>query len=388
MIARSAIAKEAWDVLEKHYAGAAQLKKIRLQTMRRKYELMQMEEGEKVADFFTRLITHINSMKACGEKMTDATIVEKILRTVSPKFDYVVVAIEESRRVENMKIEELQGSLEAHEQRLNEMITDRSSHQVLQMQTTKKGGFCAKNSSRTQGRYPDMKGRKNYVNNSDQPEQSIRRFGQKQFKGMRRKVDKKKVRCYNCDKFGHYSTECLEPTKNQQQIKQDSEANLVKEENEDFEEEVVQLMMTTECKSQRNDTWYLDSGCSNHMTGHKEWLVNFDSSKRNKVKFADNRVVITEGSGDIPLKMKYGSKAYITDVLFVPEMKTNPISLGQLHEKGFSMELNDGVMSVYDKLKMKILQAPLSNNRTFQIKLGIAESQCLKAETASNETWL
>ncbi|XP_019432062.1 PREDICTED: uncharacterized protein LOC109339119 [Lupinus angustifolius] len=138
MIAGSATTKEAWDVLEKHYAGAAQLKKIRLQTMRRQYELMQMEEGEKVADFFTRLITHTNSMKACGEKMTDATIVEKILITVSPKFDYVVVAIEESGRVENMRIEELQGSLEAHEQRLNERITDRSSHQVLQMQTAKK----------------------------------------------------------------------------------------------------------------------------------------------------------------------------------------------------------------------------------------------------------
>ncbi|XP_019451823.1 PREDICTED: uncharacterized protein LOC109353921 [Lupinus angustifolius] len=121
----SATSKEALDVLEKHYVGAAQLKKIRLQTMRRQYELMQMEEGEKVADFFTRLITHTNAMKACGEKMTDATIVEKILRIVSPKFNYVVVAIEESGRVENMKIEELQGS--------NERITDRSSHQVLQM---------------------------------------------------------------------------------------------------------------------------------------------------------------------------------------------------------------------------------------------------------------
>ncbi|XP_019435858.1 PREDICTED: uncharacterized protein LOC109342302 [Lupinus angustifolius] len=107
--------------------------KIRLQTMRRKYELMLMEEGERVDDFFTRLITHTNAMKACGEKMDDATIVEKFLRIVTPKFDYVVVAIEELGRVENMKIEELQKSLEAQEQRINERITYRSSHQTLQM---------------------------------------------------------------------------------------------------------------------------------------------------------------------------------------------------------------------------------------------------------------
>ncbi|XP_019460127.1 PREDICTED: uncharacterized protein LOC109359890 [Lupinus angustifolius] len=207
-----------------------------------------------------------------------------------------------------------------------------------------------------------MKGRKNYANNSEQPEQSTRRYGCKQFKGLNKIVDKKKVRCYNCDKFGNYSTECLAPSKNQHQRKQESEANLVKEENEEIDEEVVQLMMTTDCKSKINDTCYLDSGCSNHMTGHKDWLVNFDSSKRNKVKLAGNRVVITEGSSDILLKIKCGIKAYITNVLFVPEMKTNLINLGQLHERGFNMELNDGVMNVYDSLKKKILQAPLSSS--------------------------
>ncbi|XP_019414587.1 PREDICTED: uncharacterized protein LOC109326351 [Lupinus angustifolius] len=130
-IAGSATAKEAWDVLEKHYAGASQLKKFHLQTMRRQYELMQMEEDEGIADFFTRLITHINAMNACGEKMEDTIIVENVLRLVTPRFDNVVIAIQESGRVENMKVEELQGSLEAHEQRLNERMADRASHYAL-----------------------------------------------------------------------------------------------------------------------------------------------------------------------------------------------------------------------------------------------------------------
>ncbi|XP_019431988.1 PREDICTED: uncharacterized protein LOC109339068 [Lupinus angustifolius] len=291
-IVGSATAKEAWDVLENHYAGATQLKKFRLQTLRRQYQLMQMEKGEGIAKFFTRLITHINAMKACGEKMEDTIIVEKVLRSVTPRFDNVVIAIEESGRVENMKVEELQGSLEAHEQRLNDRITGQSSHQALQ---------------------------------------------------------------------------CLAPSKNQNQRRQDSEAHLAKEEINESDEEVVQFMMTTDCTTRRSDTWYLDSGCSNHMTGHKEWLVHFDPSKGSKVKFADNRVAITEGMGDIPLKLENGKRAYITDVLLVPEMRTNLISLGQLHEKGFTMRLNNGVMEVLDNMKRRILQAPLSNNRTFQI---------------------
>ncbi|XP_019433657.1 PREDICTED: uncharacterized protein LOC109340423 [Lupinus angustifolius] len=127
-IVGSTTSKEAWEVLEKQYAGVAQLKKIRLQTMMRQYELMQMDKGEKIYEFFTRIITQTNAMKSYGEKIEDATIVEKILRIVTPRFDHTVVAIEESGKVEKMKVEELQGSLEAHEQRLNERGAKKHTH--------------------------------------------------------------------------------------------------------------------------------------------------------------------------------------------------------------------------------------------------------------------
>ncbi|KAF1859154.1 hypothetical protein Lal_00000985 [Lupinus albus] len=46
--------KEAWENLEKNYEGAANIKKVKLQTIRRKYELLQMEDGETVSDYFTK----------------------------------------------------------------------------------------------------------------------------------------------------------------------------------------------------------------------------------------------------------------------------------------------------------------------------------------------
>jgi len=42
-------------------------------------------------------------------------MVEKILHTLSTKFDYIVVTIEEMKELEKMTAEELQGSFEAHE---------------------------------------------------------------------------------------------------------------------------------------------------------------------------------------------------------------------------------------------------------------------------------
>jgi hypothetical protein len=59
-------------------------------------------------------------MKNLGEQISDQMIIEKVLRTLNPQFDHIVVAIEESKDLSTMSVNELQGSLEAHEQRLKE----------------------------------------------------------------------------------------------------------------------------------------------------------------------------------------------------------------------------------------------------------------------------
>ncbi|XP_019451813.1 PREDICTED: uncharacterized protein LOC109353910 [Lupinus angustifolius] len=110
--------KEAWDILIRSHSGGDKIKKAKLQTLRRKYDLIQMEENDKVGDYFTKVITITNQMKGCGEAATDLMIIEKVMRSLPKKFDYIVVAIKESKHVSMMKIEELQSSLEAHEMRL------------------------------------------------------------------------------------------------------------------------------------------------------------------------------------------------------------------------------------------------------------------------------
>ena len=75
------------------------------------------------------------------------------------------------------------------------------------------------------------------------------------------------------------------------------------------------------------------------MTGHKDWLVNFDAMKKIKVRFADNKVIQAEGAGNVVVRRLDGRQAMIIDVLYVPGMKSNLISMGQLLEKGFSMKI-------------------------------------------------
>lgn len=51
--------------------------------------------------------------------MEHMTVVEKILRSMTPKFNYVVCAIDESKDLDDLSIDELQGSLLVHEQKLS-----------------------------------------------------------------------------------------------------------------------------------------------------------------------------------------------------------------------------------------------------------------------------
>ncbi|XP_006582657.1 uncharacterized protein [Glycine max] len=125
-------AKKAWDTLEKSYAGDSKLKKVKLQTLRRQYELLQMSDQESIGEFFSRILAITNQMNAYGDKQSDLGIIDKVLRTLTPRFDHIVVAIEQGQNLEEMKIEELQGILEAQEMRLNEKNLQRSAEQAMQ----------------------------------------------------------------------------------------------------------------------------------------------------------------------------------------------------------------------------------------------------------------
>lgn len=54
------------------------LKKVKLQSLRSHYELLQMNESESVAKFFNRVQALTNQMKSYGETLTDLLIVDKV----------------------------------------------------------------------------------------------------------------------------------------------------------------------------------------------------------------------------------------------------------------------------------------------------------------------
>ena len=62
----------------------------------------------------------MNAIKSCGDKVLEQHVIHKVLRSLPPKFDHLVITIEETKNLETLEIEELQRSLEAHKYRMDD----------------------------------------------------------------------------------------------------------------------------------------------------------------------------------------------------------------------------------------------------------------------------
>ncbi|XP_078180787.1 uncharacterized protein LOC144574651 [Carex rostrata] len=136
-IASATTSKQAWEILEKAYKGADRVKQMRLQTLRGEFEALKMKESEGVSDYITRVQYIVNQMKRNDETLTEACVVEKVLRSLIGEFENVVCAIEESRNLVEMTIEDLTSSLEVHEQRKKKK-KQQTLEEALQVKATLK----------------------------------------------------------------------------------------------------------------------------------------------------------------------------------------------------------------------------------------------------------
>lgn len=117
--------------------------------------------------------------------------------------------------------------------------------------------------------------------------------------------------------------------------------------------------------------------------------MNFDEIKKSKVKFVDDNTLMVEGMGDVIINRKNGSQAIIIGVLFVPVMKCNLLSIGQLVEKGYTVIMgNNDRVELYDRNKKLILTSKISRNRTFQVSLEVVESMQCMVTVKKEENWL
>jgi uncharacterized protein YjaG (DUF416 family) len=108
-------AKAAWQILETTYEGTKLVKSAKIQMLISKFEEIKMLEEETFGEFYFKISDLRNSMVSLGKPISDVKLIRKILRSLPEHFRIKVTTIEESKDLEEMKIEELVGSLQTYE---------------------------------------------------------------------------------------------------------------------------------------------------------------------------------------------------------------------------------------------------------------------------------
>ena len=114
-ISHITIAKEAWQILETTYEGTKKVKDTKLQMLTTRFEKLRMSEDESFDSFYSKLNEVVIGKFNLGEKMEDSKVERKILRSLPESFRAKVTAIEESNDLDDIKVQELVGSLQTYE---------------------------------------------------------------------------------------------------------------------------------------------------------------------------------------------------------------------------------------------------------------------------------
>lgn len=141
-------------------------------------------------------------------------------------------------------------------------------------------------------------------------------------------------------------------------------------------------------QEESDNIWYLDSGCSNHMTGDRKKFVQLDDKVSSQVKLGDGKLQNVEGKGVIVVYTKGGNKRLISDVLYVPGLTQNLLSVGQLLQKDYALKFDNGECIIIDKKKnFTVAKVKMTPNKIFPLMMPLNENFALKGEKI-NDSYL
>ncbi|XP_035843200.1 uncharacterized protein LOC118490096 [Helianthus annuus] len=361
-VSKKKSAKEVWESLKLRYLGAERVQKARLHTLRSEFEAMRMKDGESIDEYAGKLSGMISKYSSLGETLEDKVVVRKFLDTVPDKYLQLVASIEQYSDLDTMPFDEAIGRLKAYEDRLKLRQANATSDNALLL-TKNDGRFEQKSSHRSFT--PSGRGRgfstERGGRSGSRGRGASRGRGGRGGSGPRydRKAkDKRHVKCFKCNNYGHYANEC------DQGKKEDDEVNLTQGQEEEqtlllsvYGEETPSMVLLNEEKvypsrletNADHNVWYMDNGASNHMTGHIDMFAELDQKVTGQVRFGDGSKVQIEGKGTILFLCKNGDHLSVSNVYYIPALRSNVMSLGQMTEDGYKIIMKQEYLRMFNE---------------------------------------
>ncbi|XP_040370263.1 uncharacterized protein LOC112183342 isoform X4 [Rosa chinensis] len=152
--------------------------------------------------------------------------------------------------------------------------------------------------------------------------------------------------------------------------------------------EATCLVALTALADKKGDVWYVDSGCSRHMTGEKSWFVSFSSEfTTGSVTFGDGKKAKVMGKGTVNTP----GIPNLQNVLFVEGLHANLISVSQLTDDYEDVNFNKTRCIVTDNNGKNIMGGLRSKDNCYHVRANksVEVQTCLKAKTSDDvlELW-
>ncbi|MCH90026.1 serine/threonine protein kinase SRPK1 [Trifolium medium] len=209
--------KFIWDSLCSTYEGNEQVHEAKANLLVHRYELFKMKEDEDIETMFARFQTLVSGLQVLKKSYTVPDHVRKILRSLPVKWRPKITVFQEAKNLKDVTLESLISSLRSHEM---ELQVDEPAMKIK---------YVALSSTKIP--FKTLKAKEVELGEEETTEDGsdeemtlmIRRFQQwarknnnfsNRSSGSRSSSSKDKkeeqLRCYNCNKTGHFIADCPE----------------------------------------------------------------------------------------------------------------------------------------------------------------------------------
>jgi hypothetical protein len=143
----------------------------------------------------------------------------------------------------------------------------------------------------------------------------------------------KNIACYKCNYLGHKARDC-------RYMNEDVPMpTIVWRRKEIPNNEYCRIALTTEeCKEE--DEWYIDDGCSSHMTGDQDKFISL-KRKGGNVAFGDDSSAKILGEGVLEIGRKNVKEK---NVLLVEDLNYNLLSVSKMCDQGYTLTFDSRKM--------------------------------------------
>jgi len=285
-------AKKVWDTLKVHHEGTSHVKETRIDIGVRKFEIFEMIEDENIDEMYSRFTSIVNELRSLGKTYSTHDRIRKILRCLPTQWRPMVTAITQAKDLNTLALEDLIGSLKAHETLLqedkpirkgkmialkasqndqeisptqNEEIKETEEEEIIQEEAEDELALITKKIQRM-------------IRRRDQ----IKRYFPNRKENPKGDTDKSQVTCYGCNKQGHYKNECPLNKKSQKKPPY-SKSMFTWDDLEEPKEEDIEANLCLMANSENDEVFLFDKPLLDFTIDNEEQIITNNKDLENTI---------------------------------------------------------------------------------------------------------